>query len=1339
VMGARRLTSMCLVWLCALTGLFAFALACAPAWATVTHEYLSSPHIVEVPGTGPKGESVPSPGPFLEGSHMTVDAGELYVVDGFAESSRLDKFDGSSGAFVSQFPGVASPSLQYINQGVAVAHASGEVYVGADAYPKGSPEGAVAVFDAAGGLQATWDGADTPSKAFGCFECNVRSGDVAVDNSTSLGDWAAGDVYVADPLHAVVDIFKPGAGGKEEYVTQLTGPEPPGALFSNPTGVAVSALDGEVVIQDGQSVDIFKPATISGQYEFVKKLTGTPSGGAFKGLRGVAVDSGNGEIYALDNDFELQVGVVDQFDATGQYLGHLTGTPAGPFVEVKSVAIDQASHRVYVSEHNLKREPSTVIDAFGTDVVIPDVTTGAATGVKPASATLNGTVNPDEAGEASCQFAWGATKAFGRVVACEPEKVAEAGSPVAVHAALTGLQPDTTYYYRLQASNGNGTNPGEATQDGEFTMPGPGMHSESVSNVASTSATFDAAINPHGASTSYYFQYGTSSDYTQATSVPLPPGIAIGSGEADMEVTQHVQNLSASTIYHYRVVAIGELEVSPGSFEAREFDGPDQTFTTQTPGALTLPDGRAWELVSPADKHGARIEAISNNENLIQASAAGDALTYRAVTPTELTLQGYDQNTQVLSTEGADGWSSKDLSAPHEAPVGLEYESGYRFFSEDLSLGYLMPGGLQLTPLSPWTTERTPYISRQGSCEAQAGTSECYVPLVSGKEGYADVPPGTKFGETSQSLETRPTVKFAGATPDLSHVILDFVNPVPLSPIPAGTENLFEWSADKSPTERLQLVTLLPQDEGGQSTSGSLGGRSIGGSITRGAISHDGSRVFWTDNNLKHLYMRDLAKGESLRIDVRQPGVTGPVIGNFDNAAFQFSADSGSKVFFTDGERLTLDSGAREVEPDLYECDIVEEAGKLACKLRDLTPLTASGESAGLRNIVLGASGDGSSVYFVANGVLAEGATPGDCTETEGNPGEADSESETCNLYLLRDGATKFVATLGGGDTKDWGVLNERGFLAKVTVRMSPNGRFLAFLSYRSLTGYDNRDAISGRHDEEVYIYDAQTARLACASCDPTGARPVGVEVGASESPLVAPKLKTGKWFAGYVPSWTTENYQSRYMSDSGRLFFDSTDALVPQDINGTMDVYQYEPAGIGGCTGASVTFSAGAGGCVGLISSGNSREESAFLDASESDDDVFFLTSEKLVAQDTDTALDVYDAHVCTAKLPCASAPASPPPCTTADACRTAPSPQPSIFGSPASATFAGVGNITPSGAPPVVKSKSLSRAQQLARALKGCRGKPHKKRVACERKARKRYGAKRARRAKATNRSGK
>jgi hypothetical protein len=222
-------------------------------------------------------------------------------------------------------------------------------------------------------------------------------------------------------------------------------------------------------------------------------------------------------------------------------------------------------------------------------------------------------------------------------------------------------------------------------------------------------------------------------------------------------------------------------------------------------------------------------------------------------------------------------------------------------------------------------------------------------------------------------------------------------------------------------------------------------------------------------------------------------------------------------------------------------------------------------------------------------------------------------------------------------------------------------------------------------------------------------------------------------WIASNVPSWTRFRssatlYQSRYLSDSGRLFFDSNDALVPQDVNGTQDVYEYEPAGVGDCSVSKLTFSERSDGCVAPVSSGTSNEESAFLDSSETGGDVFFLTGAKLAGQDFDNALDVYDARECTASRPClAQASVAPPACDTGESCKPAQASQPTLFGTPPSATFSGAGNVTQPAPGKTVSARSLTRKQKLARALRAChREKKRKQRLACRRNAEHRYGAK-------------
>lgn len=1357
----------------------AVGLLAPSANAAVTHDYLFQ--FNEVPSSS----GAPIPGPLTEVGWMTVDSGEVWIaehVEG-ATNYRVDRFNAGTGEFISQFAHAAGSSHEYL--GVAVGHLAGEaepqVYLG--------EVGAVSVASEGGSSLGTWTGAETPAKALGA------AFGVAVDNrATGSG---AGNVYVTDTEHNVVDVFQPEAGtnkGHEKYVTQLTGTCATPAsctenTFTNPQRVAVNSANGDVLVADGSVVDVFEP-TLLDEYVFVRQLTG------FALITGVAVDSGTGDIYvanSVEPSENKHADSVEQFSSEGVFRGSLKGTSAGPFVGVvDSVAVDSTSHDVYVGvrAEPVRAEPGFV-DVFGESVVVPDVVTDGATEVKPTSATLNGRVNPLEAETAepaTCRFMWGTSESLGKEAAC-PEPV-KGNSLAAVHAPLESLLPDTTYYYRLQASNGKGTNlseeataqcNGQSSQDACFTTSGPGIHSESVSEVASTSATLEATIDPNGVSTSYHFEYDTTVYGTSAAhgvSGPVPNG-TLGAGAGDVPVgPQHVQGLSAGTIYHYRVVA--ESEPTPGKLE--RFDGPDRTFTTQPPGAgLGLPDSRQWELVTPPNKHGATILPREGGSyhatGVTQAAEDGSGIVYRTDAPTEPEPPGYGQlgnfADSVLSVRGAAGWSTRDIATPHNSPTNVIGIAEYLSFAGDLSAALANPEGEDLTLLSSEASEPTPYIRREALCDSPATAHECYWPVLTGKEGVADVPPGTEFGPVppeggSTGVHT-PRVDVAGVSPDLRHVLVKPRHGLALTatPIPGagpGGGQIYEWTAGVPGDEALQLASTLPASEGGGPASAEE--LAVGGGTAefygphaqgaRHAVSNDGSRVFWEarddSQRMRRLYLRDTLRRETVRLDVPQPGAPS---GGTPFARFEIASTDGSKVFFTDEQRLTVDSGARSAGPDLYECEIVEQAGRLACSLKDLTP-AREGHSAEVRNMVSGAAEDGSSVYFVANGVLnestnsqGESADQGTCVR-EGPP----NAKRACNLYEYHQGVVTFIATLSQRDENAWGIENSPPpgglpnpqYVHSLTAYASPDGRYLTFMSFRSLTGYDNRDAISGKPDAEVYLYDAARGRLSCASCNPTGARPHGIE--AAEFGLEGKTRTHVENLASVrlddtgvegIHSWVAANLppgdkiglfdggrdQPRPLSGGGRVFFNSSDALVPRDVNGNEDVYEFEPEGTGSCTASSVTFSSSSSGCVSLISSGTSPEESGFLDASKSGSDVFFLTNSSLVSGDTDTSRDVYDAHVCTASAPCPAATVTVPGCATGDACRGTPSPQPSIFGAPASATFTGAGNVVAGAPVPRVTGRRLTRAQQLARALRACHKQPTRKRAACVRQARKRFGA--------------
>jgi hypothetical protein len=896
--------------------------------------------------------------------------------------------------------------------------------------------------------------------------------------------------------------------------------------------------------------------------------------------------------------------------------------------------------------------------------------------------------------------------------------------PETVEVKLKGLVPGATYHFHFVASNASAPAGNVGADETFAALPAVGIESESVAEVSARSARLEATLNPLGLPTEYHFEYDTreyrEGEGSHGTSAPAEPegeGLA-GSGTSGVTATVKIEDLTPGRRYYYRVVAHNALG---------EVTGAGRTFTTQSGSGSVLIDGRGWELVSPPDKHGVALEAIALEGGVIQAAQDGSGLAYIAKGPVDSEPAGNRSlaEQQLLAAHGAGGWSTKDLATANEtvAPLIGGELSEYRIFSANLTSGALEPTGY--TPLSTLASERTPYL-REASGE--------YVPFA-----YpGNVAEGVHYGvqqEESGLLLQGSGVEFLTATPDLTHVILSAPQPLVPGFQTNGQSALYEWSAGRPPREQLTPLSVLP---GGASAAAD--GNSNAGfrnQVMRNAVSQDGSRVVFETVGTPGLFLRENERGETVRLDVPATGAAG----GGGSAVFQDASNDDSRVFFTDGTHLTVRAGRSSVEePGLYMCEVQAIApGEEDCSrhLTDLTIDANPGEAADVLGLVIGSSEDGSYVYFVANGVLSNNGTavPGAVRGTCGDGGE-DTPTQTCNLYLSHEGALTLVAVLSGQDAPDWAAGPHAAGLQELSARVSPNGRYLAFMSQRSLTGYDNRDASSGAPDEEVFEYDAGSggaSSLTCASCSPSGARPAGIQDPSGESKTQSPLLvdRAGvwaeKWVAGLVPGWTSAGhgetlYQSRYLSDSGRLFFDSPDGLVSADGNGTEDVYEYEPEGVGMCTsGASSEVSTfkpvrafaaegssgeeGAG-CVGLISSGSSSEESAFLDSSEAGDDVFFLTGAKLSEQDYDDSLDVYDAHVCGAGWACPQGTVTvPPACTTAESCRSAQAPAPEVFGAPASATFSGPGNAPPGGPPAAKAGNGSRRSKKAAKCPRGKR----------------------------------
>ncbi len=193
----------------------------------------------------------------------------------------------------------------------------------------------------------------------------------------------------------------------------------------------------------------------------------------------------------------------------------------------------------------------------------PIVTTDAATSIATTSATITGTVDP-EGQQTTYHFEYGTTPNLGTVTAAT--SAGNGATSTAVSTLLSGLKPNSTYYYRLVASNATGAAFG--TQ-GTFTTiaPGPQVVTGAASSIGTTSATISGTVNPEGQDTSDHFDYGTSpTSYSDSTSET-----DTGSGNTAKNVSAALTGLQANTTYYYRVVATNADGTA---------DGHQGTFTT---------------------------------------------------------------------------------------------------------------------------------------------------------------------------------------------------------------------------------------------------------------------------------------------------------------------------------------------------------------------------------------------------------------------------------------------------------------------------------------------------------------------------------------------------------------------------------------------------------------------------------------------------------------------------------------------------------------------------------------------------------------------------------------
>jgi hypothetical protein len=794
---------------------------------------------------------------------------------------------------------------------------------------------------------------------------------------------------------------------------------------------------------------------------------------------------------------------------------------------------------------------------------------------------------------------------------------------VEVHA--TGLEPNSEYTVTLTGSNRGG--PVSAAPQTFSTVELPATVGVGPGGAIGVGGyRLEGTVNPHNSVISEcFFEWGSDTSYGH--SAPCEP--APGSDNKVNFVTAQLSTLTVGAEYHFRLVAAngtGPVHTSDEIFLAHP-PCPNEALRAEN-NSTQLPECRAYEQVTPVFKEAfpPAVNGLTDDGRLTYLSNGNYANNGNG----EAAIPG---GNLYLEERTASGWSTHALSPP--SPEFHTYDTN------------VVPKAIASDLRSTlWEMRRGDEPETANDLYLRRGDAFTHI-------GPLTKQPGTTVGGTS--IQT---------SDDLSHMVF------------LGPNGVEEYVDNGSGEPRVVSVDNadLPIAPGCGNILGGLKG-------TYHVVSADGRVIFWTSActdtagvRTGSVYARVNA---ATTIDAsesqctRAPSDPGGVCNAGSEAHFEGANKDGTRVYFTTSQQLV--NGDTDETTDLYECDIPSgtptPVGAInPCPdLREVSGAASGADVQGVTRI----SDDGSRAYFLAAGVLASNTDANDAIPVAGDH----------NLYVWqRDaahpvGETRFVGKLAQADspTQTSGGLWGPDLAARLA-QATDDGRYLVFASYAQLIDHGPQADTDTARD--IYRYDAETGSLARLSTDVDGAG--GNEPG--QDAQITPIAYDTKVTSSSRPP------RAAVSDDGGSVVFTTTEALAPNDTNGTVDTYLWHDGRVSLISTGQPSADGPIPG-VGDSYLGTSNLVLALI--SPSGRDVYFTTTAQLIPGDADTVLDIYDARV-DGGFPSASAPT---PCT-AESCRPSASPPPT----PLHSTSQGLG----AGNPPTVRRCPKGKAKKHGRCVK-------------------------------------